>query len=74
MPRKSRLMLSIEERLGQPLEKALPKMINNAGLAATARHLGISLSTLKYWMLKFDIRLEWIAVRSNERIVSKRAA
>ena len=49
-------------------------MINNAGLAATARHLGIRLSTLKYWMLKFDIRLEWIAVRSNERIVSKRAA
>lgn len=57
--RKSRLMRQIEARLGRPLDQALPAMVEEMGLSATAEELGVSKSTIDYWLLK----LGWTTVR-----------
>ena len=66
--RKSSKMLAVEKRHRRPLEDLLPEMVNDHGLSETAKRLGLSKATLGYWMLKFQIRVERVALRPNEEI------
>ena len=61
-------MLGVERRHRRPLEDLLPDMVNSHGMSETARRLNLSKATLGYWLLKFQIRVERIALRPNERI------
>ena len=54
---KTRLMLRAEERVGMPLEKALPELYNRFGLTKSAEMMGVSHSTVWYWYLRFGIKL-----------------
>ena len=75
MVRKTKLMLRIEEKYGQPLEKLLPRLYNERGLPAMAAEFGISKGTIWYWMLKFGINIQRVAVSPDEHLaVSKMAA
>ena len=69
MIRKTKRMLHLERRLGQPLERALPRLVNEYGARETAAELGISASTLSYWMEKFQLRVTRVAVSPGEQIV-----
>ena len=53
--KKTRKMLEAEARLGRRLEDALPEMLTEMGLSATADRLGVSKATLGYWLLKLGI-------------------
>lgn len=68
MARKTRLMLRVENDIGQTLEQALPERINRDGLSATADELGISKATLGYWLLKLGINVRRVAVSPGEEI------
>ncbi len=74
MVRKTKLMRSVEEKYQRPLEKLLPDMYNERGLPAMAEELGISKGTLWYWLLKFGISIQRIAVAADEDVqVHKRS-
>lgn len=66
--RKTEKMLAVEKRHRRPLEDLLPDLVNDRGLTETAKVLGLSKATLGYWMLKFQIRVERVALRPNEEI------
>lgn len=66
--RKTKLMLSVEERFGKPLEELIPPMVNELGLTNTADEFGVSKATLGYWLLKLGIRVRRLAVRPGETI------
>ena len=66
--RKSSKMLTVEKRHRRELEDLLPEMVNEYGLTDTAKRLGLSKATLGYWMLKFQIRVERVALKPNEEI------
>ncbi len=66
--RKSSKMLAVEKRHRRELEDLLPEMVNEYGLTDTAKRLGLSKATLGYWMLKFQIRVERVALKPNEEI------
>ena len=66
-------MLSAEKILGKPLIVALPEMITNQGLSASAEELGVSKATLGYWMLKLDIIVKRVALAPGESITINRA-
>lgn len=58
LKKKSRLVKSVEqEKLGgEPLETALPRMVNELGRQKTAQRLDVSDSTIDYWMLRMGYR------------------
>ena len=66
--RKSRLMKDIEQKTGQKLEKLLTEEVTANGLTHTAETLGVSKATLSYWLLKFNIRVQRIALGPNDYI------
>ena len=68
MVRRTKLMLSVEERYNKPLEKLLPEMYNEKGLPAMATELGISKGTLWYWLLKFGINVRRVALAPGEEL------
>ena len=72
--RKTKLMERVEQRYNKPLEKLLPEMYNDKGLPAMAAELGISKGTLWYWLLKFGINVQHIALAPGEelQVVQKR--
>ena len=72
--RKTPKMVAAEKRLRRPLEKALPEMINDNGLTATAKRLGVSKATLSYWLLKLGITLRRVALAPGETIEVKRVS
>lgn len=72
--RKTPKMVTVEKRLRRPLEKALPEMINDNGLTATAKRLGVSKATLSYWLLKLGITLRRVALAPGETIEVKRVS
>lgn len=55
MTRKTKKMIAIEERYHQPLERILPELLRERGVAGTADQLGVSKATLGYWLLKLGI-------------------
>ena len=66
--RKSSKMLRVEKKHRRELEDLLPEMVNSHGLTETAERLGLSKATLGYWLLKFQIRVERVALKPNEEI------
>lgn len=72
MARKTRLMHEVEEKYGRPLERLLPEMVNERGLAATAEALEVSKATLGYWLLKLNIRVQRVALAPGESLEVKR--
>lgn len=72
MVKKTKLMRQAEQRLGEPIEQALPRMIGELGQTGTAHQLEVSKATVGYWILKLGIRTERIAVMPGEEIMVKR--
>ncbi len=70
--RKTKLMLSVEEKFQRPLETLMPEMVNLHGLSHAATELGVNTATLSYWMLKLGIRYRRVALTANETIEVKR--
>lgn len=68
MPRKTRLMKSVEERYQRPLERLLAEMYNEKGLPGMAQEMGISKGTIWYWLLKFGINVRRVAVAPDETL------
>lgn len=68
MTRKTAKMLGVEAKLGEPLEKLLPRMVTEEGLSATAEYLGVSKATLGYWLLKLNFRVVRVCLRPGEYI------
>lgn len=71
--RKTKKMLAVEERLGDDLEIVLPELVTEHGLSATADILGVSKATLGYWLLKLDLVVRRLVVRSGDTIEIKRS-
>lgn len=74
MTRKTKLMLSVERRFNQPLERLLPELINEHGLTAAAEELEVSKATVGYWILKLGINVRRIALAPGESLKIKRAS
>ena len=70
--RKTKLMTEKEERLGQPLEKALPELLFDHTQTEIAEMLDVSLATLAYWILKLHLRLQRVALAPDEYVEVKR--
>ena len=70
--KKTKLMLRIEEKLDQPIERLLPQMISERGVAETARQLDVSNATISYWMLKMGIEIRRVAVAPKEAVIITR--
>lgn len=74
MYRKTKLMRQVEERLDQPLERALPRLINELGHTGTAEEIGVSKATLGYWMLKLGIHVRRVALTPGDSVIVKKTA
>lgn len=72
MMRKTRLMRKIEERYRRPLEKLLPEMYNEMGLPQMAEEMGVSRSTVWYWLLRYGVNLRKVALASDETLEIKK--
>ena len=72
MRKKTKKMLEVESRMGQPLERMLPEMVTKHGLSDTAWKLGVSKATLGYWLLKMDIIVRRVALAPGESLVIRR--
>ena len=72
MTRKTRLMRKIEERYRRPLEKLLPEMYNEMGLPQMAEEMGVSRSTVWYWLLRYGVNLRKVALGSDETLEIKK--
>ena len=59
---KTRRMIEAEEKIGVPLERALPQMRTELGLVGAADRLGVSKATLGYWLLKLGIEVRTVAL------------
>jgi hypothetical protein len=55
--RKTKLMRDVEERFQRPLERLLPELVNQYGLSQAATEIGVSTSTVPYWMLKLGLAI-----------------
>jgi len=72
--RKSAQMLRVEQNHGgRALEKLLPELINEKGFSEAASELGVNKATLNYWLLKFQIRIERIALAPGETFTITRS-
>ena len=72
MVRKTKKMITVEEKFSQHLEKLLPGMVTEKGLSATADYLGVSKATLGYWLLKLGINVRRVALAPGESLEVKR--
>lgn len=66
--RKTKLMRGVEERYNQPLEKLLPRMYNEMGLPRMAEVLGVSRSTVWYWLLRYGVDVRKVALAPGETL------
>ena len=74
MRRKTKMMLAVEERFQEPLERMLPPLVTEHGLSATADELGVSKATLGYWLLKLGIDVQRVALAPGETLEVKRVS
>lgn len=72
MMRKTRLMKKIEDRYRRPLEKLLPEMYNEMGLPQMAEEMGVSRSTVWYWLLRYGVNLRKVALAADETLEIKK--
>lgn len=70
--RKTKLMRSVEEKHGRPLEHLVPDLVNEMGMSRAAAQLGVSPATLGYWMLKMGIQYRRVALADGETIEVRR--
>jgi hypothetical protein len=70
--RKTKLMRDVEERFQRPLERLLPELVNQYGLSQAATEIGVSTSTVSYWMLKLGVSYRRVALNAQETIEVKR--
>ena len=70
--KKTKLMRSVEEKYGQPLESLVPHLVNEMGMSRAATQLGVSPATLGYWMLKMGIQYRRVALADGETIEVRR--
>ena len=73
MMRKTRLMRRVEDRYHRPLEKLLPEMYNEMGLPLMAEEMGVSRSTIWYWLLRYGVNLRRVALAADETLEIKKA-
>ena len=73
MLRKTKLMVSVEQRYNKALEQLLPELYNEKGLPAMASELGVSKGTLWYWLLKFGINVRRVALAPGEELTVHQA-
>lgn len=73
MVRKSEKIRLIEEKYHRPIEKLLREMYNEEkkGLPTIALELGVSRSTVYYWLLRYGFKLERMALRQDETLEVK---
>ena len=80
MPRKDRYikkvngktskMLAAEARVGKPLEKAIPELLNAVGYSGALAALGLAHDgDLAYWMKKFGVQTKLVAIPPGYRLV-----
>lgn len=73
MSRKTKLMREIEQRYNdQPLETLLPQLYNRLGLPGMSQELGLSKGTLWYWLLRFGVSVQKVALAPGERMEIRR--
>ena len=70
--KKTKLMRSVEEKQGRPLEHLVPELVNQIGMSRAAQQLGVSPATLGYWMLKMGIQYRRVALADGESIEVRR--
>ncbi len=70
--KKTKLMRSVEEKQGRPLENLVPDLVNQLGMSRAATQLGVSPATLGYWMLKMGIQYRRVALADGETIEVRR--
>ena len=70
--KKTKLMRSVEEKQGRPLENLVPDLVNQLGMSRAANQLGVSPATLGYWMLKMGIQYRRVALADGETIEVRR--
>ena len=70
--KKTKLMRSVEEKQGRPLETLVPDLVNQLGMSRAATQLGVSPATLGYWMLKMGIQYRRVALADGETIEVRR--
>ena len=70
--KKTKLMRSVEEQQGRPLENLVPDLVNQLGMSRAATQLGVSPATLGYWMLKMGIQYRRVALADGETIEVRR--
>ncbi len=74
MMRKTRLMREVEEKYNQPLDRLLPVMYNQMGLPRMAEVLGVSRSTVWYWLLRYGVDVRRVALAPDETLEVKKTA
>ncbi len=74
MMRKTRLMRGVEERYHRPLEKLLREMYKEErkSLPDIADELGVSRSTVYYWLPRSGFKLERMALAADETLEVKK--
>ena len=55
-------MSAMQAKLGEPLTETVVRLFNERGLSGTAKELGISPSTLTFWMMHLGIQTRHVAV------------
>ncbi|MDP6509832.1 MAG: hypothetical protein QGH23_01290 [Dehalococcoidia bacterium] len=50
------------------MEKLLPEMYNEMGLPQMADEMGVSRSTVWYWLLRYGVNLRKVALASDETL------
>jgi len=69
--RRTKLRRGVEERYNQPLAKLLPRMYNEMGLPRMAEALGVSRSTVWYWLLRYGVDVRKVALAPGETLEVK---
>lgn len=74
MMRKSERIRQIEEKYRRPIDKLLREMYNEERkqLPAIALELGVSRSTVYYWLLRYGFKLERMALTQDESLEVKK--
>ena len=66
--KKTPKMYATERQIGEVLETALPRLLNDRGVLRTAQTIGIPRTTLDGWLGKFGITMVEVALRPGESV------
>lgn len=72
MMRKTNLMLQVEEHYHRPLAELLPDMYNKMGLLGMAKEMDVSPSTVWYWLLRYGVNIQRVALAAGETLEIKK--